>query len=454
MHRNGHSRQRDVGAFGACLFLLSSCHPRDAVLDFAQSRARRLATGVSSKGWRVPRFSFEAIDRSGVFVRGAMDAQTRSVAMEQLLANGQTPVSLRVERGQSALRRIANVVRHRSFNYLLFLRELGVLLKAGLPVERALNVLLELSPSGNHALRVRQILERVRNGEQLAQAIGAVITEAPRYVPRLIAAGEASGKLAEVVIRLASSLARAKSLRDKLLLSLTYPAVLAVTMVGVLYVVFTTVLPRLTPMFRAAGASLPASTEALLAVGNFVQSYGWLLLAVAATAVAAIAYAWNLPAQRMQIDKYLMASRLLLRLPNRYEAARYCRNLQTLLGGGLPLDRALAAAHDGTTNTWFRARMAEVRDSVAEGRPLRKAFAQSSALPTIAIEFSAVGEETGRLGPMLGEAADILDQEVESRLDRLTALVLPIATLVMGGLVAVIMVGIVSGVLAVNDLAR
>jgi len=402
----------------------------------------------------VPRFSFEAIDRSGVLVRGSLDAQTRSVAMEQLLANGQTPVALRAERGQSAIRRAANAVRHRSFDYLLFLRELGVLLKAGLPVERALNVLLELSPNGNHAVRVRQILERVRSGEPLAQSIGAVITEAPRYVSRLIAAGEASGQLAEVVTRLASGLARAKALRDKLLLSLTYPAVLAATMVGVLYVVFTTVLPRLTPMFRAAGASLPASTAVLLGVGNFVDSYGLLLLAVAVIAIAALIYAWRQPTQRLQIDKYLMTSRVLLRLPNRYEAARYCRNLQTLLGGGLPLDRALSAARDGVTNTWFRARMAEVRDAVAEGRSLQSAFKQSFALPTIAIEFSAVGEETGRLGPMIGEAADILDQDVESRLDRLTALVLPIATLVMGGLVAVIMVGIVSGVLAVNDLAR
>jgi general secretion pathway protein F len=345
-------------------------------------------------------------------------------------------------------------IRFRSFDYLLFLRELGMLLKAGLPVERALSVLQSLSPNSSHALRVQQILDKVRGGEALSQTFALIISEAPRYVARLLAAGEASGKLADVVMRLAAGLARTKALRDKLLLSLTYPAVLAATMAAVLYVVFTSVLPRLTPMFKAAGASLPVATQGLLAVGNFVESYGLLLLGVLTVAAVGITYAWRQPAQRLLIDRFLMRSRLLLGLPNSYESARFCRNLQTLLGGGLPLDRALAAAHDGVANSWFRIRMAEVRDAVGEGKPLRQAFAQSSALPAIVVEFAAVGEETGRLGAMIGEAADVLDQDVEKRLDRLTGLVLPIATLVMGGLAAAIMVGIVTGVLAVNDLAR
>ncbi len=388
-------------------------------------------------------------------MRGTLDAQTRSVALDQLLTSGQTPVSLRADAEHaSALLQFSRLLRLRSFDYLLFLRELGMLLKAGLPVERALSVLGSLSPNGSHALRLQQILDRVRGGEALSQAFAAAVAEAPRYVSRLMAAGEASGQLAEVVARLAASLVRAKSLRDKLIASLTYPAVLALTMGTVLYVVFTSVLPRLTPMFKAAGASLPAATRALLAVGNFLQSYGIFLVIVAIGGMAGLIYAWRRPAQRLLIDKFLMTNRFLLGLPNGYESARFCRNLQTLLDGGLPLDRALGAAHDGTVNSWFRARMADVRTAVGEGEPLRHAFAKSSVLPAIAVEFAAVGEETGRLGPMIGEVADILDHDVEKRLDRLTVLVLPVATLVMGGLVAGIMVGIVTGVLAVNDLAR
>ena len=403
----------------------------------------------------MPRFTFEAVDRGGSLVRGTLDAQTRSVALDQLLASGQTPVSLRADTGQtSALAQLGRLVRLRSFDYRLFLRELGMLLKAGLPLERALSVLQGLSPNGDHALRLQQLLDKVRGGESLSQAFAAVIGEAPRSVARLIAAGEASGKLADVVVRLAAGLARTKALRDKLLSSLSYPIVLALTMAIVLYVVFTSVLPRLTPMFKAAGAALPAATRALLGVGNFLQTFGLPLLFAAIVAAAAFIYAWRQPAQRLRIDKFLMTSRTMLGLANAYESARFCRNLQTLLDGGLPLERALGAAHDGTVNSWFRARMAQVRVAVGEGEPLRSAFAKSAALPAIVTEFAAVGEETGRLAPMIGEVADILDHDLEQRLDRIMALVLPVATLVMGGLVAAIMVGIVTGVLAVNDLAR
>jgi general secretion pathway protein F len=403
----------------------------------------------------MPRFSFEAVNRTGTAVRGTLDAPTRSLALDRLLASGQTPISLRSSEEAMPLgTRLARVLRLRAFDYVLFLRELGLLLNAGLTVERALVVLEGLSPNAGQAVRMRQLLDHVRSGEPLAQAVATVITEAPAYVARLIGAGEASGKLPQVAARLASGLTRTRGLRDKLISSLTYPAVLAATMIVVLYTVFTSVLPRLTPMFQAAGTALPLPTRLLLGVGDFIQSYGLALLASFAVATGLLAYAWRRPDLRLRIDKLLMTSRLLLALPVSYEAARYCRNLETLLEGGLPLDRALAAAQGGASNGAFRMAMDKVRRQVANGEPLRQAFAQAALLPPIVVEFAAVGEESGRLGAMIGEAADILDQDLEKRLDRLSALVVPAATLIMGGLVATIMTGIVTGVLAINDLVR
>jgi general secretion pathway protein F len=403
----------------------------------------------------MPRFRFEAVNRTGTAVRGTLDAPTRSLALDRLLAGGQTPISLRsAEEAEALWTRLSRALGLGAFDYVRFLHELGLLLKAGLTVERALVVLEGLLPHATHAVRVGQILERVRSGEPLSQAIATVITEAPPYVARLMAAGEASGRLPQVAARLASGLTRTRGLRDKLISNLTYPAVLAATMVVVLYVVFTSVLPRLTPMFQAAGTALPFPTRALLAVGDFIQSYGLLLLALAISAFGSLAYAWRRPDLRLRIDRVLMTSKLLLALPVSYESARYCRNLETLLEGGLPLDRALAAAQGGASNGAFRIAMERVKARVANGEPLRLAFAQADMLPPIVVEFAAVGEESGRLGAMIGEAADILDQDLEKRLDRLSALVVPAATLLMGGLVAAIMTGIVTGVLAVNDLVH
>ena len=406
-------------------------------------------------GWGMPRFSFEAIGPSGAIARGTLNAGSSAAALEQLLQDGHTPVSLREASDVAgSLGRLAEMLGLRAFDYRMMLKELAVLLNAGMPVERALAMLETVAPNDRQAMRIAQILARVRAGEPLSQSFGALVREAPAYVPRLLAAGEASGRLGDIVARLADGLARAKALRDRVVSSLTYPAVLVVAIGVVLWVMFTSVLPRLAPMFEDAGASLPTATAILLGVGQFVDAYGWLFLLAAVAGVAAFAVALRREHTRLAIDRFVLLSPLSLGLPQRYEATRFCRNLETLLDGGLSLERALAAARDGSGNAWFRARIGAIQSAVTEGERLRTAFGQARVLPPLVVEFAAVGEETGRLSAMMGEAAQILDHDVETGLERLTALIVPLATLVMGGLVAAIMAGVVSGILAVNDLAR
>jgi general secretion pathway protein F len=403
----------------------------------------------------MPRFAFEAITGTGTLVRGTLEAATQASALEQLLASGQTPVVLReaIESG-GLFSRAATLLRWRSFDYVLLLRQLGLLLHAGLPVERALSILTNLAPGSSSALRVRQILDRVRGGESLSQGFAFAVGEAPAYIARLIAAGEASGKLPDVVARLAANLMRGRDLESRFISSLTYPAVLVVAMSGVLWVVFTSVLPRLTPIFAQAGASMPLPTQMLLGVGWFFQTFGLFLLILLIAAAIAFARAWREPRFRLALDRHVLETRFLLGLPARYEAAQFCRNLQTLLEGGLPLERALRASREGAVNRWFQLRMKDVETAVADGIPLRTALAQSHVVPSLVVEFAAVGEETGHLGAMIGEAGTVLDHEVETQLDRITSLVLPAATLIMGALVGLIMAGIVSGILAVNNLAH
>ncbi len=403
----------------------------------------------------MPRYSFEAIGPSGATLRGSLEATSQGAALEQLVAGGQTPVSLRLmsdKRG--VLEGVASALGLASFDYLSVLHELGVLLRAGMSVERALATLRNVAPNDRQGMRLGQILDRVRGGEPLSQAFGSLVREAPPHVARLMAAGEASGRLADIVTQLAANLSRAKALRDRVISSLTYPAVLVVAMSVVLWIVFTSVLPTLTPMFEEAGASLPLAARLLLTIERFIDTFGWLLLLMGLAAAVAVVSAFRRQDTRLAIDRFALRSRLTIGLPGKYEAARFTRNLQTLLDGGLSLERALAAARDGSANSWFRTRIAQVQARVSEGERLRNALADADVLPPLVIEFAAVGEETGRLGAMMGEVAAIMDHEVETRLERLTSLIAPFATLLLGGLVAAIMAGVVSGILAVNELAR
>ncbi|MGA7676542.1 MAG: type II secretion system F family protein [Rhizomicrobium sp.] len=403
----------------------------------------------------MPRFVFEAIDPNGTVVRGALEAHSHDGALEQLIVSGQTPISLNAAGSQHTLfDRARAFIGGAAFDYISFLRELGTLLKAGLPAERALTVLRDLQSNSKTALRAQQIVERVRNGEALSQAFASVVGEAPQHISRLLAAGEASGNLPEITSRVAAGLIRTRALKSRLVSDLTYPAVLIVAMTAVMWVVFHTVLPRLTPIFSQAGVTMPLPTRILLGVGSFFDTYGWALLVIAMGSVVAFLYAWRQPNVRLIIDRVFVTSRLMLDLPRQFEAAIFCRNPQTVLDGGLPLERALGAARDGIANRWFRAQITNVQKAVSDGQRISHALTKATVLPPLVAEFAAVGEETGRLSAMMQEAADILDQGVQTRLDRLTTLVVPVTTLIMGALVAGLMSGIVSGVLAVNDLAR
>jgi general secretion pathway protein F len=402
----------------------------------------------------LPRFAFKAIGATGALISGSLEARTGDLALEELIASGRTPVALRELSPMGGTLIRLGRLEWGGFDYRLFLRELGVLLVAGLPIERALDILVGLAGSERGAMRIGRILERVRAGAPLSQAFAATVREAPAYIPRLIAAGEASGRLAGVTTKLAQALDSAKALRDKLISGLTYPAVLLVTMAAVLWIVFAAVLPRLVPMFQDAGAALPQATAILLDVDLFLDSYGWLLLLTLALGAGLFAYALRRPTTRLVFDRLMLTARLTFGIPARYEAARFCRNLQTLLEGGLSLESALALARGGSSNLWLDRVLGEVQRRVAEGEPLRVALADATVLPRLVVEFAAVGEETGRIAPMMGEVAKILDDEVETRLGRLSVSVVPAATLLLGALVAGIMAGVVSGILAVNEVAR
>jgi general secretion pathway protein F len=402
----------------------------------------------------VARFAFEAVDRAGVVVRGHIEAQGRPVAVEQLLAQGQTPLSLTEARAHARFNLEAmKSLRPGGSELLIVARELSGLLKAGLPIERALGAMQNLNSDRRISLHVGQMLERVRAGEPLSRAMRVILPAGSAHIEHLVAAGEASGHLAAVMARLASNLEHGRILRERVISALTYPAFLVVTMAIVLWIVFTSVLPRLAPLFSQAKSALPLPTRMLLAISNFLQDYGWWVLALIVLCALGAVYALQQPRVRSALDRFALTSRLFLRVPAEYEAARYCRNLETLLAGGLPLDRALAAARSASGNRWFRERALTIQEAVEGGARLRVAFANAKILPPTIVEFAAIGEETGELAAMMRECAELLERDVETRLDRLSALILPIATLAMGLLVAGVMAGVVTGLLAVNDLA-
>jgi general secretion pathway protein F len=403
----------------------------------------------------VPSFAYEAAGPDGAIGRGVIDAPTRSAAVERILASGRTPVRL-VEQGVSS----AAFEPTRAFpafgmasERLGLLREFGTLLQAGLSVERALTALQGLTARPRSRSAVQSLLEGLRAGEPVSAAMRRASALFPEPMRKLVAAGEASGRLPEVISRLAAAEARNKELSDRAISAMIYPALLIVVMLVVVSIIFTTVVPRLEPLFVQSGDALPWPAAVLLAVAQFFNAYGSLTAIAAVAALGLVLYALRQPATRVAIERWSFRSRLLFDIPRRMHAAQFGRNVGMLLAGGMPLNRALETAQSAVGNVHLKQQLSGAIELVRQGKPLKTALEASGVLPRILVEFAGVGEETGRLGPMLDQASDILDRDVQTKLDRLSALLLPAVTIVLGLLVGAIMSGVVSGILAANELA-
>jgi general secretion pathway protein F len=405
----------------------------------------------------VPHFAYEAASPGGAIVRGVIDAPTRSAAVERILAQGRTPT--RVVEQATAGPETTNERRSllpawgMATDRLTLLRELSLLLRAGLSVERALVALQGMTKRSRVKHVLQALLDALRGGDALSSAMRRAEDMFPETTRKLVAAGEASGKLADVMTRLAQTAERTAQLRERVVSALIYPALLVVVMFAVLVVIFTVVLPRLEPLFAQSGAALPWPTAVLLAVAGFFNAYGTAVTVVLVALLVLGLYAVRQPEMQMRLDRFATRTRVLLEIPQNYAAAQFCRNLGMLLDGGLPLNRALESAEAAIANRHMRREAAKVSDAVRQGRPLRGALESAAVFPRLTVEFAAVGEETGRLGAMLNEAAEILDNDVRTKLDRLSALLLPVVTIVLGAIVAAIMTGVVSGILSANDLA-
>lgn len=402
----------------------------------------------------VPTYTYEAAGKDGALTRGAIEAPSRSVAVERILQQGKTPV--RVTEGSSPGSDVIGRVLPRlrtSRARVTLLQEMAVLLRAGLTLERTMLTLIALATAMPVRRALEATLESLRGGEPLSAAMRRAPDLFPETMRRLVAAGEASGRLPDVIARIAAAELRARELSDRVVSALIYPALLVITMLAVLALIFTGVLPQLEPLFREGGAALPWSTAILVWLSHLFRDFGLAMALLLVLALAALLQALRQPAARTALDRHVVHARYLLGIPLDYHAAQFCRNLAMLLDGGLPLNRALELAGQAVANRHIGDKMAPVVALVRQGRSLRASLEDAAVMPRIALEFVAVGEETGRLAPMLDEAARILDRDVQVRLDRLTALLLPVVTIVLGLVVAAIMGGVVSGIFAANDLA-
>jgi len=326
---------------------------------------------------------------------------------------------------------------------VLFSQELAALLRAGLPLVQSLGMLVERQRDPKFRAHLERVADRVRSGAELSEAFAELDDALPPLYASAIRAGERTGDLEKVLLRVVRYFKLLLDARRKVYTALVYPTVLLGLSVTMLAIMALYVVPRFRIFYDAMDlAELPLLTRITLGTATAMRQQLPFVL-VGLLLLAPFAFRWSRTTAGQQL-----LGRLRLRLPvlgaifHGFAVSEYCRSLATLLGGGLPLVQGLEIATAAVGNAWVRERLRPAIGRVREGVALHAALAETGVTPPIVLDMVQVGETTGALDQMLSNVSEFLDEETETRMQRLLQLIEPLLLFVVGGLVAVLLVSV------------
>ena len=402
-------------------------------------------------------FTYKAATRSGRIIKGEMSAPSRAGVIDRLIDMGHIPLAAVPVGRAGFLQRLKSLTvgarRPSHKDIAIVTQELATLLEAGVLLERALQMAAKFATRPALGQMLAIILEDVRGGQSFAAALARYPRVFPNFYTSLVRAGEIGGALDVVMARLAEYLLSTHEMRQNIRSALVYPMVLMVMIAATMAIIFLFVLPQFEPIFADAGGALPLATQVVLAIGKFVGAYWWVILTTAAIALVFFLNGLKKPAFRLAIDRWLLRSPLIGMLIAKREAADFCRTLGLMLGNGLTLPAALAITGDTLRNMEVCRSIARVLKEVREGSDLATPLNAGRVFPAIAVEMIRVGEGSGRLDAMLLKISQMLDRDVQTIIQRLLALMVPLITILMGVIVAGLIASILVGIMSVNQFA-
>ncbi len=405
-------------------------------------------------------FAFDAVRQSGDPVSAQLEAASEAEAVERVREQGlillriQTAAAAAITSHEKKMGTFARLFASRKVTrdqVVAFTRDLANLISAGLPLDRAFELLVGLADSGPQAALLQELRDRVRSGQALSQAL----TEHPKQFDRLfvnmVRAGEASGTLGPVLERISEFQERSAELRSSVQSALLYPVVLvAVAIVAVMTMIFF-VVPKFETTFRQFGKALPPATENLLAISHWFREDGWMVLIAAAALFILIRGRLRTPVGRLNWDRRKLTLPILGDLFAKIEVARLARTLGTLLGNGVSLLPALTIVKDTVDNRALANSLEGVLVRLKAGQGFARPLMETGLYPKLAVHMVAVGEETGKLDSMLLKVAEVYDVEVNTTLKRALGLLEPVLILTLAVVVGGIIFALMSALLGLTE---
>src|SRR5689334_129300 len=401
-------------------------------------------------------FEYSALDAGGREKHGVIEADTERHARMLLRERGLAPLAVESTRAAEQTgfsERFSRPGLSRK-GLALLTRQFATLVRAGLTIEECLNVLIEQSDSAGARRLLAEVRARVLEGQSLSRGLAAFPSAFPQIYRAMIEAGEHSGRLGDVLERLADYTESREGLRDKIVIAFIYPAILTIFGFGVVGLLLAYVVPQVTRVFANTGQALPLVTRLLIALSDYVRASGLLTVAAVIGVFIAARLLLRDEGRRTRWHGFLLRVPLAGRLIRGVNAARFADTLGILTTSGVPLLASLQSAAAVLTNLPMRAAVDEAVRRVREGAALAPSLGAAKLFPPLVIHLIASGEATGRLDTMLARAAEAQSRELQNWVRRLTALLEPVLILLMGMLVLFVVVAILLPIFEMNTLVR
>ncbi|WP_445369826.1 type II secretion system F family protein [Methylomonas sp. BW4-1] len=404
----------------------------------------------------MPLFSYKAVNSQGVAEEGVRNAADEQALLLELQNQGLIPIRIELAKDKTFLgfKLKSATVKLSQKEIGMLTGELATLLESGLPLDRSLTILMQLTEENPKLNKlVGEVLEKVKAGKALADALESQSGVFSKFYLNMIRAGEMGGNLGGVLLRLSEYMERSQELKDTVSTALIYPAILLLMSLASLFVMLTFVVPQFKEMFDSAGQALPVPTQIVIGLAEFLQSYWWVLLIVIVGSVQTIKLQLADPAGKKAWDGRLLKFPLFGDIILTMEIANFSRTFGTLLGNGVSILKSLGIVRETVGNIVLADLLEHAEAQLKQGRTMSDALAQQNLFPKLAVQMIKMGEETGKLEEMLMRVATIYDKQLKTTIQRMLALLEPALIISLGLMIGGIIVSILLAILSVNDLA-
>jgi len=407
----------------------------------------------------MPAYLYRATDSSGKVITGSLVAEGEKGVVAELHQMGLIPIRITLSKGNGGRFNIDVSKQILSFlkgvsnrDILVFTQDLATLLQSGLPVDRALSILIDAAEKEKMKEVVGDILKTVQGGGYLSDALAKHPKAFSTFYVNMVRAGEVGGVLESVLGRLGDFLESSQDLRDYIKSAMVYP----IFLVGVgglsIIILLTFVIPKFSVMFADMGQAIPVTTRFLLGFSEALRDYWWAILGAIGVIFFLIRQYVNTPAGRLKLDRNKINLPIAGELVKKAEVARFARTLGTLTKSGVPILQALVLVKDIMGNRVIARSMEEVYNRVKEGEKLSRPLSDSRMFPSLAIQMITVGEETGRLDSMLLRVAENYEKMVRDMVKRFISFLEPAMILAMGLVVGFVVISMLMAIFSMNEM--